>query len=189
MPGPQTARNYCMDSPPPGGFGIVCEWYAIVMKAFLDKESMVREEARICLIRHGETAWNAELRIQGHRDLPLNGSGLAQAEALAGRLAGQRFDALYSSDLLRARQTAQPLADVLGLPVRLEPELRERHFGCCEGKTREEILAYMEGKIAKWWMPDDVMFVDSIPHTATGKILKTALREQFKDYSLPTAAA
>ena len=130
-----------MDSPPPGGFGIVCEWYAIVMKAFLDKESEVREEARICLIRHGETAWNAELRIQGHRDLPLNGSGLAQAEALAGRLAGQRFDALYSSDLLRARQTAQPLADALGLALRLEPELRERHFGCCEGKTREEILA------------------------------------------------
>jgi fatty-acyl-CoA synthase len=47
----------------------------------------------------------------------------------------------------------------------------------------------MDGKICKWWMPDDVAFVDSIPHTATGKILKRALREQFKDYSLPTAAA
>jgi fatty-acyl-CoA synthase len=55
--------------------------------------------------------------------------------------------------------------------------------------TREELLAYMEGKIAKWWMPDDVAFVQAIPHTATGKILKTALRDQFKDYSLPTAAA
>lgn len=101
----------------------------------------MREEARICLIRHGETAWNAELRIQGHRDLPLNGTGQAQAEALARRLAEQHFDALYSSDLLRARQTAQPLAGAQGLAVRLEPELRERHFGCCEGKTREEILA------------------------------------------------
>ena len=47
----------------------------------------------------------------------------------------------------------------------------------------------MQGKIAKWWMPDDVAFVDEIPHTATGKIQKTALRERFKDYRLPTAAA
>ena len=55
--------------------------------------------------------------------------------------------------------------------------------------TKEEILGFMQGKIAKWWMPDDVAFVDEIPHTATGKIQKTALREQFKDYRLPTAAA
>jgi len=53
--------------------------------------------------------------------------------------------------------------------------------------TKDEILAFMSGKIAKWWMPDDVVFVDEIPHTATGKILKTALREQFRDYRLPTA--
>jgi fatty-acyl-CoA synthase len=58
-----------------------------------------------------------------------------------------------------------------------------------ETATREDILKYMDGKIAKWWMPDDVVFVDGIPHTATGKILKTALREQFKAYSFPTAAA
>jgi fatty-acyl-CoA synthase len=55
--------------------------------------------------------------------------------------------------------------------------------------TREDILKFMEGKIAKWWMPDDVAFVDGIPHTATGKILKTALREQFRSYSFPNAAA
>jgi fatty-acyl-CoA synthase len=55
--------------------------------------------------------------------------------------------------------------------------------------TREEILKFMEGKIAKWWMPDDVAFVDGIPHTATGKILKTALRDQFKAYRFPNAAA
>ncbi|WP_426527227.1 AMP-binding enzyme, partial [Streptomyces sp. MH13] len=58
-----------------------------------------------------------------------------------------------------------------------------------ESATREDILKYMDGKIAKWWMPDDVAFVDGIPHTATGKILKTALRDQFKDYTFPTAAA
>jgi fatty-acyl-CoA synthase len=54
---------------------------------------------------------------------------------------------------------------------------------------KDEILGFMQGKIAKWWMPDDVAFVDEIPHTATGKILKTELRERFKDYRLPTAAA
>ena len=54
---------------------------------------------------------------------------------------------------------------------------------------REEILGFMEGKIAKWWMPDDVVFVDDIPHTATGKIQKLALRERFKDYSFPSAQA
>ena len=58
-----------------------------------------------------------------------------------------------------------------------------------ETATREDILTWMDGKIAKWWMPDDVAFVTAIPHTATGKILKTALRDQFKDYTLPTAAA
>ena len=55
--------------------------------------------------------------------------------------------------------------------------------------SKDEILSFMQGKIAKWWMPDDVAFVNEIPHTATGKIQKTALREQFKDYRLPTAAA
>jgi acyl-CoA synthetase (AMP-forming)/AMP-acid ligase II len=54
--------------------------------------------------------------------------------------------------------------------------------------TREQILEYFDGKIAKWWMPDDVAFVDQLPHTATGKLLKTKLREDFKDYRLPTAA-
>ena len=54
--------------------------------------------------------------------------------------------------------------------------------------SKESILGYLEGKIAKWWMPDDVAFVDEIPHTATGKIQKTELRKQFADYVLPTAA-
>ena len=52
--------------------------------------------------------------------------------------------------------------------------------------TKEQVMAYLTGKIAKWWLPDDVVFVDEIPHTATGKIYKLKLREQFKDYVLPT---
>ena len=74
------------------------------------------------------------------------------------------------------------------------PKWDERPLLICQLKpdvtcTRDEILQYMDGKIAKWWMPDDIVFVDAIPHTATGKILKTALREQFKTYTLPGAAA
>jgi fatty-acyl-CoA synthase len=58
-----------------------------------------------------------------------------------------------------------------------------------EEADKDEILRFMEGKVAKWWMPDDVAFVEEIPHTATGKIQKTALRERFKNYCLPTVAA
>jgi len=77
---------------------------------------------RIVFIRHGETDWNRIKRIQGHIDIPLAETGLAQARRLAVRLAreareGQRIDAIYSSDLMRAQQTAQPFADALGLPM------------------------------------------------------------------------
>jgi fatty-acyl-CoA synthase len=58
-----------------------------------------------------------------------------------------------------------------------------------QSATKDEILGFLKGKIATWWMPDDVVFVGAIPHTATGKIQKTALRDQFKDYVLPTAVA
>ena len=58
-----------------------------------------------------------------------------------------------------------------------------------ETATKEDILGFMQGKIAKWWMPDDVAFVDEIPHTATGKIQKLTLRQQFKDYRLPNVQA
>ena len=58
-----------------------------------------------------------------------------------------------------------------------------------QSASRDDILGFMRGKIASWWMPDDVAFVKEIPHTATGKILKTALREQFRDYVLPGGAA
>jgi fatty-acyl-CoA synthase len=58
-----------------------------------------------------------------------------------------------------------------------------------QAASKEEILEFMQGKIAKWWMPDDVAFVDEIPHTATGKIQKITLREQFQNYALPTATA
>ena len=95
----------------------------------------------LCLARHGETVWNAEGRIQGQYDVPLSEVGIAQAEALAGALAAERFDALYSSDLERVRQTAQPVAHRLGLPILLEPGLRERHYG------KFQTIGYREARV------------------------------------------
>lgn len=93
---------------------------------------------RFCFVRHGETAWNTVRRIQGHLDLPLNANGIAQARALAGSLRTETFAALYSSDLERARHTAEAVGHVLRLPVRLLPALRERHFGVFQGLTFDE---------------------------------------------------
>ncbi len=95
----------------------------------------------ILLIRHGETEWNRMRRMQGHIDIPLNEAGRRQAQALAAALATERLQALYASDLQRARDTAQAAADTLGLPVTLDPALRERCFGAFEGLMYEEIGA------------------------------------------------
>ena len=95
---------------------------------------------RICFVRHGETDWNIELRMQGHIDLALNAKGEAQAQAAGRCFIGVQVAALYSSDLLRARQTAQPISLALGLSVLLCPALRERNFGRCEGLTFEQIV-------------------------------------------------
>ena len=96
---------------------------------------------RICLVRHGETAWNVEKRLQGHLDIPLNETGVAQAAAAAQGLAGIAFSAIYSSDLLRARTTAQAAADVIGLPVQVTAELRERNCGEFQALTQKEAAA------------------------------------------------
>lgn len=93
---------------------------------------------RICLVRHGETDWNKQRRLQGHVDTPLNPNGLAQAKATAAQLRGLHFDALYTSDLQRARQTAEACAASLGIAAVDHPGLRERHFGVFQGLTYEE---------------------------------------------------
>jgi len=93
---------------------------------------------RICIIRHGETDWNVEKRIQGHTDVPLSETGRAQALAMAFNAAHHRFHAIYSSDLLRASETAQVLAQREDQEVKLLPQLRERHFGLFQGITAAE---------------------------------------------------
>jgi probable phosphoglycerate mutase len=94
---------------------------------------------RLCIVRHGETAWNAEHRVQGQLDVPLNAIGQAQALAASRVLAREKFDAIYSSDLTRARQTAEPTAGRLSLKVLFEKDLRERHYGIFERLTYAEV--------------------------------------------------
>ncbi|WP_431821454.1 histidine phosphatase family protein [Burkholderia sp. F1] len=114
---------------------------------------------QILFIRHGETAWNRIKRIQGHIDIPLADSGLAQAQRLAVRLAretrdGARVDAIYSSDLMRAQQTAHPAADALGLPLVLRAGLRERAYGIFQGHDSTEIEARFPDAYAAWQTRD-----------------------------------
>jgi broad specificity phosphatase PhoE len=92
----------------------------------------------LLLVRHGETDWNAERRWQGHADVPLNARGHAQAQTLAEQLAAQPVDAIYASDLSRARDTAAAVAARLGVEVVVDPDLREIDVGPIEGLTAEE---------------------------------------------------
>ncbi len=108
----------------------------------------------LLLIRHGETEWNAQSRIQGHIDIALSERGRQQALALARFLRTQKLAAIYASDLARARQTALPLALELGLDLRVEPRLRERGFGLFEGSTYAEAQANWPNEYAIWQRRD-----------------------------------
>ena len=89
----------------------------------------------LLLVRHAETDWNAVGRLQGHTDRPLSDFGRRQAEQLAAELEGEELEAIYSSDLARARETAEVVGERLGLPVALDPDLREKDWGTWEGLT------------------------------------------------------
>lgn len=93
---------------------------------------------RFCLVRHGETDWNAEKRVQGQIDIDLNATGEAQARALADALADHTFAAIYSSDLSRAWRTACIAVQSRDIAVLPAPTLRERHFGVLQGLTAAE---------------------------------------------------
>jgi broad specificity phosphatase PhoE len=101
----------------------------------------------LLLVRHGETDWNAEGRLQGHTDRPLNDYGRRQAQELAERLAGEGADAIYASDLKRATETAEIVGARLGLPVVIDADLREKNWGNWEGLTGDErVLVEFEGE-------------------------------------------
>lgn len=93
---------------------------------------------RLLIVRHGETAWNAEGRIQGHSDIDLSELGVQQAQAVAQRLADTHIDAAYSSDLVRASETAKMILERRHVPLNQTPLLRERYYGVFEGLTVDE---------------------------------------------------
>ena len=120
------------------------------------------EPTRILAIRHGETAWNVDTRLQGHLDIPLNDVGLRQAQHLAQALVQRdAIDAIYASDLSRAHTTAQAIAQATGQTVSTHPGLRERHFGAFQGRTFAEIEVELPEHAWHWrkrtpdWSPPE----------------------------------
>ena len=105
----------------------------------------------LLLVRHGETDWNLERRVQGQTDRPLNTTGLEQAHVLAGELAAEQIVAVYASDLSRARDTAAIVAYSHALDVTVDTDLREKHFGSWEGLTDLEIAARFPGAVRGHW--------------------------------------
>ncbi len=105
---------------------------------------------RIIAIRHGETAWNVDTRIQGQLDIPLNSVGRWQASRVAQALADESIQAIYASDLLRAWETAGAIAETTGLPLQAHEGLRERGFGDFQGKTFAEIEALWPEQSRQW---------------------------------------
>jgi glucosyl-3-phosphoglycerate phosphatase len=112
------------------------------------------EIVKLVLWRHGQTTFNVERRFQGQSDVPLNEVGRAQAMEAAPYLAALSPDAIFSSDLSRAAATAGILADLTGLPVQLDKDLRERGGGSWEGMTAAEIQARFPDAYAAWEPPD-----------------------------------
>jgi len=124
----------------------------------------------LLLIRHGETAWNAEQRVQGNLDVPLSPRGLEQARLLARRLAGEELTAACTSDLSRSRRTAE-IAVGHRLPLSDEPRLREAHFGAFEGLTATDMAERFPAEYAAWRR-------DSLAHRPPGGECLEALRDR-----------
>jgi probable phosphoglycerate mutase len=129
------------------------------------------QATRIIAIRHGETAWNVDTRIQGQLDIPLNDTGVWQARQAALALADEPIDAIYTSDLQRAHSTAQAIAHTTGAPLSTHEGLRERSFGHFQGRTFAQIEVELPEDAHRWRKRD--------PHYAPiGGESLVALRER-----------
>jgi probable phosphoglycerate mutase len=109
---------------------------------------------RLYLVRHGQTVWNVSNKAQGHVDIDLDETGLAQARLLAERLAGEGVQRILSSDLGRCLQTIQPLAESIGLVPELRSDLRERTFGTMEGEDFTKLHVWMREEAVRLGLPD-----------------------------------
>ena len=112
------------------------------------------QATRVLAIRHGETLWNVDSRIQGHLDISLNDTGRWQAERLGMALKDEPIAAIYASDLSRAHDTALAVSRHTGVPVQAEPGLRERSFGEFEGRTFAEIETELPAPAQRWRQRD-----------------------------------
>jgi probable phosphoglycerate mutase len=122
---------------------------------------MKKPLTRLCIVRHGETPWNAERRLQGHLDIDLNENGIAQAQATGRALSGQQFAAAYSSDLRRAERTAACIWQNTDGTISTRAGLRERHYGHFQGLTYEEAQARYPDDYARFLSRDaDFAFSD-----------------------------
>lgn len=131
----------------------------------------------ILLIRHGETAWNAIKKLQGHLDIPLNAEGTRQAKALAAALQDEPLDAIFSSDLQRAVQTAGEIARLQGLSTRIDAQLRERCFGGFEGMLYSDLPERYPDAYATWRSHDpDSNFPPSAENNTGESIRQFQLR-------------
>jgi broad specificity phosphatase PhoE len=131
----------------------------------------------LVLWRHGVTDWNAGERVQGQTDTPLSDLGREQAAAAAKRLAAFHPTAIFASDLRRAADTAAALAALTDLPVRLDPRLRERHFGEWQGLTITEIATRYPDEYARWRAGDDDFGCGAEALSDMAKRVGAALRE------------
>lgn len=112
---------------------------------------------KVVFIRHGQTEWNVSGRYQGQSDVALSQEGIRQAEKLAGRFPVAAVDAVYSSDLERARVTAEKVAEKFGLPVQAEPAFRELSFGDWEGLTYEQIVDTWADAMENFFRHPDIL--------------------------------
>ncbi len=158
--------------------------------------SDVTQPTDILIIRHGQTAWNTQKRLQGHSDIPLNENGRLQAVTLAKILRDEPLDAIFSSDLQRAYQTAYEIAKIHNLPVHQDRSFRERCYGICEGMKDGEIREAYPESYKAWYAADpDHFFPDGerktesprqFHHRAVNAIREAATRYPGKKIAIVT---
>ncbi|MCZ4063973.1 histidine phosphatase family protein [Oxalobacter aliiformigenes] len=156
----------------------------------------MKQPTDILIIRHGQTAWNTQKRLQGHSDIPLNENGRLQAVTLAKILRDEPLDAIFSSDLQRAYQTAYEIAKIHNLPVHQDRSFRERCYGICEGMKDGEIREAYPESYKAWYAADpDHFFPDGerktesprqFHHRAVNAIREVATRYPGKKIAIVT---
>lgn len=138
---------------------------------------------QIILWRHGLTSWNQERRFQGHADVPLTDVGVEQARSAAAVLAGLKPDLIVTSDLMRARVTAQTLADLVRLDVEIDVRLRETDVGRWSGKTFSEVQAEEHEALATWEDGNDVPAGGAENRTQVADRMEASLKDWVKKIS------